>query len=249
MPPLPPARPLPERVLLISIGSAGDLYPLLGVGRALARRGRAVTLCCTPHFEATVRADGLAFEPLGDAAAYQRVTADPALWRPAGGFRRVTEAASESVERLAGIVDRWLATGPGVVVAPTLGLGARLAHERAAAAGRGFPLLTLHLQPCCLLTSEGPLVTPTGFDLARLPRPARRLANRAVAAWGDRLLRPVEAARRAAGLGVRRRGTSLLFDWMQSPDGVLGLWPAWYAPAPADWPRWPRTSRTSPTSD
>jgi rhamnosyltransferase subunit B len=51
--------------LFAPIGSAGDVFPFLGIGRELHRRGARVAVLANPHFEGPVRRAGLDFIPFG----------------------------------------------------------------------------------------------------------------------------------------------------------------------------------------
>src|SRR5687768_14677241 len=52
-------------VLLITIGSSGDVHPFVGVGAALRARGHRVTLVTNAHFAPLAAHAGLEFVELG----------------------------------------------------------------------------------------------------------------------------------------------------------------------------------------
>src|SRR6266536_2357933 len=52
------------KFLITAIGTAGDVLPLAGVGRALNKRGHTVAFASTPEFRGTAEASGLQFHPL-----------------------------------------------------------------------------------------------------------------------------------------------------------------------------------------
>jgi UDP:flavonoid glycosyltransferase YjiC (YdhE family) len=56
--------------VLIPIGSGGDVYPFIGVGLELRRRGHQVTLITNGYFEAMARRLGFEFAPFGTAEEY-----------------------------------------------------------------------------------------------------------------------------------------------------------------------------------
>src|SRR5438552_407053 len=70
----------PERpgmhLLLVTIGSRGDLYPFLGLGRAMTARGHRVTVITTGNHRAAAGQAGLGFIELGSADLYERFMAD-----------------------------------------------------------------------------------------------------------------------------------------------------------------------------
>jgi rhamnosyltransferase subunit B len=46
---------------MLTLGSAGDVHPFIGVGLALKARGHDVRIGTNPHFKARIRAAGLGF--------------------------------------------------------------------------------------------------------------------------------------------------------------------------------------------
>lgn len=78
-------------VLLVALGSAGDVFPFLALGQGLRALGHRVTLLTNSHFEGLVRRTALDFVELGDEADYQSITNDPTLWSPIQGIRRVAK--------------------------------------------------------------------------------------------------------------------------------------------------------------
>src|SRR5262245_38043395 len=57
--------------LCSTFGSAGDVFPMLGLALALRERGHDIVFATNGHFESLVRAHGLAFDPLGTEQDYQ----------------------------------------------------------------------------------------------------------------------------------------------------------------------------------
>src|SRR5262245_45875674 len=60
----------PMHILLVTIGSAGDVHPFAGLGHALRRRGHRVTLVTNGYFEPLARRLDLEFEAVGTAEEY-----------------------------------------------------------------------------------------------------------------------------------------------------------------------------------
>jgi UDP:flavonoid glycosyltransferase YjiC (YdhE family) len=66
------------------------------------------------------------------------------------------------------------------------------------------------------------------------PRWLKRLLWALIDRLSDRVARPVlDPVRRAHGLPPASR---VFFDWIHSPDAVLGLFPEWFGPRQPDWP-------------
>jgi len=74
-------------ILLCTIGSAGDVYPFIGIGQGLQKRGYRVTLITSQFFETQARDAGLEFFGVGIAEDYHSIIQNPDLWDPEKGFK------------------------------------------------------------------------------------------------------------------------------------------------------------------
>jgi UDP:flavonoid glycosyltransferase YjiC (YdhE family) len=218
-------------ILLVTIGSAGDVHPFAGLGQALRGRGHRVTLVTNGYFEPLARRLGLEFEAVGTAEEYHAATTDPDLWHPSKGFETVARRGIlPALRPVYEIIAGHYVPGETVVAASLIALGARLAQEKL-----GVPLATVALSPLVFRSAYQSPVLP-GIPLpAWLPRPAKRFVY-----WlGDRrvidpvLAEETNAFRRELGLPPVRR---LLDRWWHSPQCALGLFPAWFARPQPDWP-------------
>ncbi|MCE9557144.1 MAG: glycosyltransferase [Planctomycetes bacterium] len=222
---------MPLTVLLIPLGSAGDVHPLVGLADRLRLRGHHPVVITNPHFEPLIRQLGLEFVPLGTAEEYDRATHHPDLWHPSRGFRLVARFAMlDTMRPIYEIIRQRNVAGRTVVVAPATALGARMAQDKL-----GVPLVTVDLQPA-LLRSQ--------FNAPTLPP---LLLGPSVPGWLKRfqyyltdklLIDPilageVNAFRTELGLP---RVDRLLDGWWHSPHRVLGMFPDWFAPPQPDWP-------------
>lgn len=228
---------MPGHAILIGWGSNGDVFPMIGVGRALLARGHHVTLVTNDHFQPPVENAGLTFRGLGTAAMYHQTLSNPDIWHPRKGFKAVAQLSQQFLQPMYELTHELLdasasgGTSGGVVVAgTTLALGARVAREV-----RDFPLASVHLQPSVMLSLDEPPVLMSGLPrLARLPRFARRIFYSLMHRQIDSVMGPaVNNFRATLGLPPVRR----MYDrWWHSPDAILGLWPQWFAPPAPDWP-------------
>jgi rhamnosyltransferase subunit B len=223
---------MPLHVTLLPFGSAGDVLPFLWLGRQLRARGHEVTVVTSCIFAEAVTAAGLGFVPVGRAEDFERIMADPQLWKIGAGTKRVFQIAGEAAAHYIEAIE-ILATSacrPDLLLAPCTAFGARLARE-----SLGIPLVTVHLQPSVFVSAhELPVLFPGMELLNRLPLWLRRglvkLPNPV-----DRYTGPAVAALcRSRGLIPPR---SLWWDWGNSPDGVLALFPEWFARPQPDWPQ------------
>ncbi|MEA1831578.1 glycosyltransferase [Methylobacterium durans] len=217
------------RVLLVAIGSHGDVLPFLALAAELDRRGHAVTLAAPAPFATMADRAGLAFHALGTCADYARFAAEPELWHP----RRGVKAAFRYVSALTEPTFAWLAEnwrpGEGIVVASTLGLGARVAQDKF-----GLPLVTVHVMPILVESRHAPPVLP-GFPLPSfLPARFRHWLGRGADTYviGPAVLPELNAFRARLGLPPVRR----LRHWWNSPLRVLLTFADWFVPPQPDWP-------------
>lgn len=218
-------------ILLLPFGSAGDVFPFIWLGRHLRERGHHVTLMSACVFEQAVAGAGLDFVPLGKPEDFEKLIADPRVWRLGQGTKLVFEQAGKTAGEHLRQIKNLAASGckPDLMLAPCTVFGARLARE-----ALGIPLVSVHLQPAVFVSAhELPVLLPGMEVLRHLPLWLRKL-----------LVRLPNPADFYAGPAVRTlcatHGVtpprSLWWDWGNSPDGVLALFPEWFASPQPDWP-------------
>lgn len=172
-------------IAVVSLGSRGDLYPLLGIGRALRDRNHDVTVFEHTEYEDEIVRTGMRFAALGSGSACQEVF----------------EHTSDASQALAQLIRR--------VALPN----ALQSVDRIVSGGPYDAIVAHHFQYAGQLAAELlgiPLVSVSGADIAELCFPSRRLppAQRAAAArtltMVDRLGTPrLNAVRRRLGLAER----------------------------------------------
>jgi UDP:flavonoid glycosyltransferase YjiC (YdhE family) len=176
------------RLLLGAFGDPGHAFPMIALGRALARRGHEVTLQTWARWREDVQAGGMAF------AAAPEYHVFPTLSRPLSPYEAVVRAAREMRPLLA-------EARPHAVVADILTLAPALAAER-----EGVPVATLipHVHPA------GAGGFPPYSLGARLPRTAMgraawRLVERPVSAGLRRGRAELNGTRERLGLAPLER--------------------------------------------
>lgn len=219
------------RAILVPVGSHGDVHPLVGLGARLVQRGHEAILITNGHFRAMSERAGLRFVELGTEADYRRLIAMPELWEPMRGWKTVfREGVNPLLREMYDRIAECHRPGETVMVAGSLALAARVAQEKL-----GIPTATLHLQPGVLRS----VIAPPKMTGLFMPRWLPNQLKQAIWRFGDRrIVDPVVAGalnafRAELGLGPVER---VLDQWWNSPQLVLGMWPDWYAPPPADWP-------------
>lgn len=218
------------RVLLAPMGSAGDVHPFIGLGRALQARGHEVICVINEYYRASVLAAGLGYHEFGKAAEFERVTTNPDLWHPKRAFETlIREAISQTYEPAIDAVRELHQPGNTVIVAGTLAFAFRNARDLL-----GVPLVTAHLAPAIF------------FSRYRMPRIHGAPAPQWAPGWfkalqwsiasriTDGIVLPgLNAVRRKHGLAPAR---DVIRNWWHSPDLTLGLFPDWFGPPQRDWP-------------
>jgi len=219
------------RAILVGFGTAGDVHPLIAIGRRLRERGHEVRIASHGQLAERVRAAGLEYEELLDADSVRAITEHPGISRVDVAFRVLAERAIVPLTpRLYRLVERLHEPGRTVVAAGGLAFGARIARERL-----GVPLVTVHPHTLYLRSVRDGSLLPRA-----VPPPLARALLFGVDAWVDRRLAArVNAFRAGLGLAPVRR---LVDRWWSSPDAVLGLFPDWFAPPQEDWPPQTRLS-------
>ncbi|MBK8989138.1 MAG: glycosyltransferase [Chloroflexi bacterium] len=222
--------------LLPTIGSAGDVHPVISLGRGLQARGHQVTITTSAYFEPLIRQMGLEFIPLGTAEAYQQAAANPLLWHPTKAFEFTALQFLLPATRTLYAILQAMDPRKTVVIAPSLAFGARLAQEKL-----GIPMISAHLQAAVLRSVHqapvnGPVILPDWLPPS-LKSLWFRLMDGGVV---DPVVLPeLNRFRTELGLPPIRR---VFHQWMHSTQLVLGLFPDWYAPPQPDWP--PHTQLT-----
>jgi rhamnosyltransferase subunit B len=220
------------RVLIATVGSAGDVHPLLAIAQSLLVRGHAVELLAPPIFEPLARQVGVAFHAVGTAELYAKTLQHPKLWHPIDGlgvmWRGMIRPAIQPVyER----IRQAAQSGRITVLASPVVFGARLAQEKL-----GIPLVSAYTAATMLRSIHDPLTIAQWRVPSWMPRVARQAAWMAL----DRL--KLEPMARPAVESVRQNlkmtscSDSLFGSWMHSPDAGVTLFPDWFAARAIDWP-------------
>ncbi|OUT68056.1 MAG: hypothetical protein CBB70_07265 [Planctomycetaceae bacterium TMED10] len=219
------------RMILIALGSSGDVHPVLGIAEELARRHHEVFVVTNPSFESLVKRLGFQFRPLGTAAEFDAVADDPDVWHPVRGIKMLVRwAILHTMRPIYELLEELHIPDQTVVAAPLTAFGARIAQEKF-----GIRLATLHLQPVVFRSVYDTPRIPPMLTGPRVPHWLKRLQFY----LADRLLvdpiltRETNAFRGELGLRPVQR---LMNRWCHSPDCVIGLFPDWYASLQADWP-------------
>jgi len=218
--------------LLFTVGTFGDLNPYLGLGEVLHRRGHQVTLMTNPQYESTVRETGLRFVPVGELARLDYYLNHPDFFNASRSWKLALDICYLGPMRATyhAIEERFV-PGETVVVSASWGFGARIAQEKL-----GVPLVTVHLEPHNIRSMYQTGVMPPPMVLKDwVPHWLKRfqfwIADRIFV--DPRVGPQVNAFRRELNLPPVKR---LLFEWWNSPQQMIGMYPKWLVPPQPDWP-------------
>lgn len=202
--------------LIVTIGTAGDVLPMIGLGRALAARGHGVTMALNERFAGDVAAAGLRFHQVGSTAEWRAVFENPEWYDPKRGYTVFTRGALlPSFEPVLAAIEAFRPREELVLVAAVQAFGALVANRRL-----GVPLATVYLQPSTL----------------RWVLPDAELR---AAAAASRLAIHLRTALRFLGHRYLGNESAMLTDRAVIH---LGLFPEWFAVPPAAWPETVRFS-------
>lgn len=216
-------------VILATIGTDGDVFPFIGLGSVLRKRGYCVTLAAPEPYRTRASDLGFEFCPIVTSAEVSRLIEDPDLWHPIRSGRMMARWGGPMIPRHYEILARLAHCPESVIVSSPGVLAARLVQEKL-----GCPMATLLLQPGLLPSSTAPPEMTGGLTIPSwFPQPLRWLYWLSVDVAGYLLVaKKLNAVRMSLGLRPVRR----LFRWWLSPDLVIGLFPEWYAAPQPDWP-------------
>jgi UDP:flavonoid glycosyltransferase YjiC (YdhE family) len=217
------------RFVLTPVGSAGDVHPFVGIGRALRARGHEVVVLTAGPFAEVVRKAGLVFEETVSVEEFDTVSKHPDLWHPLRGMQivlgEVGARLRPAYERLKGL------HRPGTVhVGHSLSFFTRLFEEV-----HGVPSATIHLAPSIFRSDHAQPAYAPGRDGSNWPRWFKRSLWWSIDRFmlDPTVVRPLNECRRELGLPPVTR---VFRDWIHSPQRVIGLFPDWFAVPQPDWP-------------
>ena len=224
-------------ILVVAIGSYGDVLPLVGLAKQLQQRGHRVLYFSNGHFSDLVQQADLEFIPMGTATDYDAMANHADLWHPHKGWRLIMKRlVSEGLQEAYQLLQSHLVPHHTIMISSTLGFVARLLQET-----QRIPHATVHFSPGVFHSAYRPPKMPN------LPLPDWLPVSFKRGVWKfldhtliDPVMKPkLNRFRRTLGLPPVSR---IFHEWLHSPQLVLGLFPEWFAPPQPDWP--PQTKVT-----
>ena len=221
------------QVLIATVGSVGDMHPMLGMGVALQRLGHTVSFAANPVHADRIQACGLAYRAMGTRAGFEATADDPALWDPRTAMAVFWRGLRGSLQELPAAALE-LPAGPPVtlLVHPLLLPAAALARAHRP----GLRVVAAWLAPQNLRTCHdpmmvGPLRVPRWLPMVVRRRLWQRIDRRFI---DPAPLPELNAARQAAGLAPVPHFMPHL---QTAADQSITLFPDWFASTAPDWPQ------------
>lgn len=212
------------RILLATLGSAGDTHPYVAIGEELVRRGHAVAMLANPHFEGRIRPCGIEFFPLGEERDFLDVLHDPRLAQQGKSPYLVIQALfNKSVEPAYLAMQEVVRTfRPDVIVRHHILFAAGWVAEQ-----HRIPCVTGVLTPSMWFHPDEPTILRS-----YLPRSVQRALAGPIRVGGKFALRwfidrPVNRARARLGMMPIR---DVFFHESKGGERVLGLWSRHFRP-------------------
>lgn len=217
-------------VLLVTLGTAGDVHPFVALGSELKKRNHRVTLVTNEVFQPLAERLGLHFTGIGSVDHFQSVLANPNIWSPVRGFKILAEELILGCMRPTFEAIESLSCDQTVVIAPCFLFGARIAQEKFS-----LPLATVILQPSSVWSTARPTSISSLSWSRFLPGTLQSLMAMALRDYFLEPLLTPETNRFRSELGLPP-AKRIATDWLYSPDRVIGLFPNWFAVPASDWP-------------
>jgi rhamnosyltransferase subunit B len=155
---------------------------------------------------------------------------DPAMWNSRTSYRAISSSVAWTTRVVFDTLEAEV-DDDTVIAAHQLAFGARLFHEKC-----GVPLLSLQVSPAGFISAQEPPVLRPIWIPRSLPLPVRKGLTWAMERFIlDPLFAPeLNRFRATFGLHPLKR---IMTSWSHSPQGIIGLYPNWFAPIQSDWPK------------
>ena len=218
------------KILVITIGSRGDVNPFLLLALKLKSAGHDVVFCASENFRNLVEGQGIRFVRHSSQQEYETVTHHPDLWH----YRKAVptlmkKALLPAIRKIYPLIMQERSKD-FLVVAPATALAAKLAEE-----ATGIKLVQLHLAPCMFRTIQDTAQIGTVPMNDKLPAWYKKLV------WWiiDTIIidpcikKDLNSVRRELGLKPVSR---IMNSWMFSSNLNAAVFSRHIAPQQPDWP-------------
>ena len=217
-------------IIIVAIGSQGDVNPFIKIGNALHQMGYDVTVLSNNYFRESVQNAGLDFVSVGSAEDFNNMVDEVDLNNPTKSTKVIMKYLYFlTMQKVYDTIKDLFIPGETIVIAITMAFGARIAQEKLA-----IPLITCHLSPVSFPSISRPAKLDGIWMPHWMPKLYKDSVWRLIDIVTDMFLGPpINGMRAKLGLPPVKR---IIKHWIHSPDKVIGLFPSWFAEPQPDWP-------------
>ncbi|MFC1812469.1 glycosyltransferase [Thermodesulfobacteriota bacterium] len=220
-------------ILVATLGSYGDVHPMVGIAVHLKKRGHNVTLFTNAYFEKLANKNNLNFVPIGSEEDYDYLS-HLSLTDISNSSKRfsafLSAIALPNIRTAYDQLKKYGQPAKTVIVTSPMVFASRLIQEKF-----DIPAVTVHISPVAVRsTYKAPKITDPSIP-DWMPGFSKRLfwwiVDKAVI---DRMICPkLNAFRKEISLPPINR---VLSKWAHSSLRVICLFPDWFAVPQPDWP-------------
>jgi UDP:flavonoid glycosyltransferase YjiC (YdhE family) len=222
-----------SRIVMSAAGSWGDVLPFVPVAHVLQMRGHEIEFVVPSGFHERLGLEGFTARSAGWEIGPEDLAALGYDWSKAGGLPFMRAVMRELI--LPRLAEAHAALEAAADGADLLVCHLNQVMAPIVSARTGVPYAALSLFPMVVPTAEGLASSP----MPQLPRPFRRIGNRAIHALGlrasGRFFGDREFNRLRTRLGLESRH-AYFFTAALEADRYLALVPPSFVPRPTDWP-------------
>ena len=223
-----------RKIVLVTLGSLGDLHPYLAVAWALRNHGDYVTIVTHPHYKELVEKGGFSFIPMrpgpddvGPVDLWMKQANDPLRGTEFIVRKLILPYIEDNYQVLMEATEYC-----DLIISHLLTFAAPLVAEK-----RGIPWVSCVLQPSALFSAFDPplLGSLTLFEGVRFLGPFfHKMIFNLVSRSTRSLFLPVFALREREGLPVIKENQLIRYF---SPYRTMALFPEHFATQQPDWPK------------
>jgi sterol 3beta-glucosyltransferase len=225
------------KILIITVGSRGDVQPYIALGKGLIAAGHGVTMCTCASFEPFVTGHGLNYGYMNDEfISFMESNTGREVMEKGGSFLSLIASLPAIIKRskaltLAICKDAWaVAQGlrPDLIIYHPKALsGAHIAEKLGVRAIIATPL------PALVPTAQMPAIGMPNLKLGRwYNKLSYALINKGYHTY-DTVI--TEFRQKTLGLGALPKNNSLIHTSDGAPLTVLHAYSALVSPRPSDW--------------
>ncbi len=217
------------KIILATLGTSGDLNPFYAMGLELKKRGHDILFLSSSFFEEEIKNLGFAFRSIGDKKEWEQILElfnpdEMAEFLPKemkylvlDSMRPLYEAISQEYEKDNTVIVNWQILA-----------GSRIAQDKL-----GIPVATIVLAPSSFRST----IHFPRMGIKKVPQWLPRIyfkkIYKIIDSFNDKILKTdIDTYRKELGL----EPINTTYDWLQSQDTMIGLFPHWFGEKQKDWP-------------